>query len=796
MSFQLRKLVMLMQHAFNPDIGDIGHSLRHRANASTYLSWTPSVAGNRKTWTWSGWVKRGKLDSGSNDQIIFSGRDSSNNLTVIGWYQDQLNFSFFSGGVTGAKRSSVVYRDTTTHYHVVVVCDTTNATASERIRLYVDGVRITSFSSSVDPSLNYDAPAFNTTNPHGIGFVSTWPTGAYLDGYQSRLCFIDGQALDPSSFGYMNTQINRWVTKSQSQIKAVVDAGGANSFMLDFDNGTSLTTLGYDKSAKGNNWTLNNFSLTGTTYDWMDDKPGDNCATFNPLTPARANTYDGNLRVSGGDRYSITTLGMPSGVWWATFKVNAVGGNTGIGIATAPDVGGSPPGNNAWSMGYNFNAVKYGPSGASASYGTTYTSGDTIGVRLDATNNTVEFFKQTGSTGLFVSQGVVPTGLAGTYYFAVEGRTSSGTNDIAANFGQQPLSDATWLNGAKSLRQANLPTPKVLNPRKHFDIRTRAGTGASYSVTDLLFAPDFYWGKSRTNAYDHKIVDRVRGANKPLVSNSTSAELTETQGLMSFDASGYTLGTSSDSTINNAGGGQTYVDWLLKAGGAPVANNAGSITSQVSANTEAGFSIVAYRGTGANATVGHGLPVAPRMIVVKSKSSGSLYVYTKDVGAGYYLVLNQTSAATSSSTVWNNTVPTSAVFSLGASASNVSGEDFIAYCFADNRDLPGGIFRIWADQGNASSDGTYSDTGGKVRWHLRKCSTNTYGWTVYDTARSPTNPAITQLYPHSNAAESSDASYAIDYTSQGVKQRSSSVVTNGTETYINLAIVDICGKYS
>lgn len=256
------------------DTGDIPASLRFRSAASAYLSRTPASAGNRRTWTWSGWVRLGALSA---NQIIFNQGGVSSNYTLARLNSsNQLDFqSYGAASYNFQKVSSVVFRDPTAWYHVVFVLDATNTQA----RIYVNGNEV-SYSTNTNPA-NADQP-FNQAAPHYIG-AGTTPT-QYFDGYISRICFVDGQALTPSSFGYLNTEINEWVTKSQSAVKAVVDAGGTNSFMLDFDNATSLTTLGYDKSSKGNNWTLNNFSLTaGTSYDWMLDVPGNSYATLNPL---------------------------------------------------------------------------------------------------------------------------------------------------------------------------------------------------------------------------------------------------------------------------------------------------------------------------------------------------------------------------------------------------------------------------------------------------------------------------------------------------------------------------------
>ena len=303
------------------DVGDIGHSLQFRASA--YLSRTPGSAGNRKTFTWSGWVKRGKLGA---PQSLLDGYQ----YTIAGDYlrfnpSDNLEFQYQPGawGTSAAVATSSVFRDPSAHLHILLLVDTTQATSSSRVRIFVNNVEQTT--SGTYPALNFDLLAINTTKQHLIG--ATGSSGGpvnFFDGYISRVAFVDDQALTPSSFGYLNTDINEWVTKSQAAVKAVVDAGGTNSFMLDFDNGSSLTTLGYDKSSKGNNWTLNNFSLTaGATYDWMLDVPGNSYATLNPLYTGKSTLSNGNLTASGSTDLPTISPDSSYGITWY-FEIGGV----------------------------------------------------------------------------------------------------------------------------------------------------------------------------------------------------------------------------------------------------------------------------------------------------------------------------------------------------------------------------------------------------------------------------------------------------------------------------------------
>jgi hypothetical protein len=250
-----------------------------------------------------------------------------------------------------------------------------------------------------------------------------------------------------------------------------------------------------------------------------------------------------------------------------------------------------------------------------------------------------------------------------------------------------------------------------------------------------------------------------------LISNTTTAETTDTQGLTAFGSSGFTVGTNTD--YNNLAA--TYVAWNWKAGGTAVSNTNGSITSSVSANTTSGCSVVGYTGTGANATVGHGLGVAPSMIIVKTRSvaANDWRVYHASLGATKYINLNEALAAAVYALNWNNTEPTSSVFTIGTnSAVNTSAGTYVAYCFAAIK----GFSAFGSYTGNGSADGPFVYTGFRPRWVMVK-RTDTSGnpWCIQDIARNPTNQMGINLYPNSNPAEINES--PLDCLSNGFKVR-------------------------
>jgi hypothetical protein len=291
------------------------------------------------------------------------------------------------------------------------------------------------------------------------------------------------------------------------------------------------------------------------------------------------------------------------------------------------------------------------------------------------------------------------------------------------------------------------------------------------------------WIKSRSAATDHKWTDSVRGTTKALVSNSSAAETTDSTGLTAFGSSGFTVGANT--TYNNSGA--TYVGWQWKASGSTVSNTAGSITSTVSANTTAGFSVVTYTGTIANATVGHGLGVAPSMIIARNRSNIVNWVvyHSSLTSASYYLTLDETNAQTSNTIFWQGVAPTSTVFSLGANSSSNGSSSNIAYCFAPIS----GYSAFGSYTGNASTDGPFVYCGFRPRWLMVKGSSFVCNWFILNTDQKTYNVSNTRLVAEGAYAEDTDPGYYIDFLSNGFKLRSSSNI-NTSNTYIYAAFAE------
>jgi hypothetical protein len=307
------------------------------------------------------------------------------------------------------------------------------------------------------------------------------------------------------------------------------------------------------------------------------------------------------------------------------------------------------------------------------------------------------------------------------------------------------------------------------------------------------------WIKSRSNATDHALYDSVRGAQQDLVSNSTAVETTQSTGLTAFNEDGFGLSTLTK--LNSAG--NTYVAWQWKAGDSVVTNTAGTITSQVDVNTTSGLSIVTYTGTGANATVGHGLGVAPSMVIVKSRAgTGNWQVRHTSTAAANSIQLNsQASRDSSAPTVWNSTAPTSSVFSIGTSTDvNAAGTAYVSYCFAEIA----GYSKFGSYTGNGSADGPFIHCNFRPKWILVKTTNlniaGSWGdWRIWDTVRNTANVSDDGIIDANDSLAEfvNFSNLSVDILSNGFKLRAAYSDTNNSgTTYIYAAFAEVPSKYA
>ena len=772
---------MLNLVANGPSGYTLSNSLRFRASASAYLNRTPGSTGNQKTWTWSGWVKRGALSGGTQYGRIMSTQGSFG--VGVNFMTDDTLRLYFGGSST--LQTTQVFRDPSAWYHIVVALDTTQATAANRVKLYVNGTQVTAFSSATYPNQNDTFGWNNSSIVHQIGASTGDGATAYLDGYQTEINAIDGQALTPSSFGSTNSTTGVW------QPAKYTGTYGTNGFYLNFNSialtSGSNTGLGKDSSGNGNYWNTNNISVTaGATYDAMTDVPTltsatvGNYATLNPLavsastgTCSNGNLTSTGINVGGGNSFGTIALPTSGKFYWEVTPTN-LGGNSMIGVSTVSSTSSYFWQNTDGSIAYYSLTGNSYVNNSSTAYGATYTTNDIIGVAIDLDAGSVTYYKNNTSQGAITFN-------ASALFPAVADASGSGASTFQVNFGQRPFS-YTPPTGFVALNTYNLPTPTILQGNKYMDATLYTGNLTGQSITNAAsFKPDLVWIKSRSAATDNKLTDSVRGATIALVSNSTAAETTDLTGMTAFNTNGFTLGAST--TYNNTGA--TYVGWQWQAGqGSTSSNTSGSITSTVSVNATAGFSVVKWTGNGTvGATVGHGLGVAPAMIIVKDRSlARSWPCYHKSIGNTGGIDLNSTGAAsTGYSQYWNNTSPTSSVFSV-STFTNENASNYVTYFWAEIA----GYSKAFSYTGNGSTDGSFVYTGFLPRFVLIKRTDTTGDWYMWDTARNTYDVITNTLLVNSSAAETSATS--IDALSNGFKLRNTTAGFNASGgTYIGMA---------
>ena len=891
---------------------EVERSLRLNDGDSAYLSRTPSSTSNRKTWTFSAWVKRSNITTGA-FQTLFSANNSSN-YGLYGTYiwfttTDTLAISINSG--IYYLQTNAVFRDVSAWYHLVVNIDTTQATSSNRMKIYVNGVQETSFATTTYPTQNLDS-SVNLNQQHTIGGRRYTSIDNYFDGYMAEVNFIDGFQYDSSYFGKTNAVTGQWIPKKYT------GSYGTNGFYLNFldNSGTTATTLGKDSSGNGNNFTPNNLSVTaGVTNDSFEDTPTNNFATMNPLNRGIDNPTcsNGNLYWGGSTDHAIAaTFAIPSSGKWYWEYTKTSGTYLMSGIIGNPESNSLSNYLGAQTTAYTVyaaNGYKYN-SGSGQTYMATPPTSTTIMIAFDADTRKL-YFGADGNWGNGSGNTNQTFGNAAVAYIVTDGITyypagSFNSGSAFANFGQRAFSYKP--TGYKALCSANLPNPTIKLPNKHFDIKLINGTGSQQTITGYNFSPSWVWGKQRSATNSHEIYDVVRGVKQIIYSDLTDSEGTNNNGISAFTSDGFTIagntslnqsgntavawawnagdtdgktytvkvvsdsgnkyrfdnfGTSavtldlaeggtyifdqSDSsnaghplrfsTTSNGthGGGTEYTIGVTTAGtpgssgaytqivvaaSAPTlyyycsvhsgmggqantnstlgsSNFDGAIQSTVKANLSAGFSIVSFTGNATSGvTVGHGLGVAPKVLIVKERgNTNDWVVYHKDLGTSsgntnvqFLNLTNDIGAGFAGG--FNNTDPSSSVFTLGNSTeTNRSSGNFITYCLSE----VAGYSKFGKYTGNGSTNGVYVYLGFRPAWVLVKRTDSAENWVLKDSARNTFNSVFSNLNTNTANAEfgSSADVNSFDFVSNGFKIRGSNSAVNASSgTYIYLAFAE------
>jgi hypothetical protein len=795
---------------------EIGQSLVFDRGDGAYLVRAAAdiTDGNHTTFTYSTWFKR--VQTGSND-IVFNVRASNGAgvtfmVYIPGTEQALYVFQKDSGGNTlWYLETNRKLRDVGAWYHIVVAVDTTQSTASDRVKIYINGTQETSFTgSSSYPDEDLVTPV-NDGVDHQIGYNAA----ASLDGYMAETYLIDGTAQAASAFGETDSETNAWIPKKYG------GAYGTNGFYLKYVSGA----IGTDSSGEGNNYTANNLA----NADVMLDTPTNNFATLNPL--GSSTTHDitqGNLQAKGSDANNhhklISTIAPTSGKWYCEYYVIQVQRNsTNIGASTRPEGavvdssnqnGISLNDETTWRLNYHtddqYTAI-YRSSNKEVGNLDDAADGDICSIAIDADNSKVYFRRNNTIVGS--SDGYTINTLEGgdRYFFAFYPRQKSSYRGYGiVNFGQnssfagykssQGNTDDNGVgdfyysppSGYKALCTKNLPDPTIKKPTEHFDTVTYTGNDSNRNITSFNFQPDFLWLKSRETAYYHRAIDAVRGSTRSLYVNTNDSELVDDYGTVGgFLSNGFSLRAGAGSNATHAGtnaDGDDMVAWAWKANGSGSANTDGATnTTATSANTTAGFSIINVVGTGSSTTYGHGLGVVPKVYIVKLTSgTGDWYLQTSALDGGWdYLQLNTTAASNSMSA----TAPTSSVITGNITSSATA----VYYAFAEVE----GFSKFGSYTGNASTDGPYVYTGFRPAFILFKDVNTTESWNLFDNKRNPYNLGQNFMWADLASGDYVSGSNGIDLLSNGFKIRANNGVVNGsTNTWLYMAFAEAPFKYA
>ena len=651
---------------------------------------------------------------------------------------------------------------------------------------------------------------YNSAVTHTLGSYNG--NANHYNGYMAETVFIDGLALEPTSFGEYDETGLYWTPKSSDDIKDLTF--GNNGFYL--DNTTNAQT---DASGEGNNFTNNNTVVTSK------NTPTNTAATWNPLL-GRGSQYNSTL--SNGNRTAAVTSGGSVGMAHSTLAFDASDNfyaecviDTAASSAVYSQIGICPADNGNAYYGSGDVYIYRGTGakivlGSASTYGASFTTSDVIGIHVSG--GTITMYKQTGGTGSFASQGSLATGVTGMWRFIMS--AANGTGFVVTG----RFIENEWGNGSPpastlALNTTNLAaatTRTQSDPYEHFANITRTGTGAIATVDISAqtpngsdFNPGLVWSKNRVDAVNHRMFSSLLAqpyySLRPDVTNAVST--TQTDSLTAFGTGDYTLGADTAGPVVNANT-KNYIDWVFKLGGAASTNEDGTITSSVSVNTTLGMSVGTFSGgsvAAAGTSVGHGLGVSPSMVIVKNTSGAynwGVYHEGSWISAANpgVLYLDGTAARAGDTNVFGTSGAIGAsTFTVGDwRGANHASDNYMFIAFA-----PSEYISIGSYEGNGSAtDGTFVPTLNSLGvplqpiWTMTKNIDTTSDWAIFDAARDPYNVVGEILFASDSGAEI--ASSKMDYVNGGIKMRSNSPYTNSAQTLIHLTIgtpiIDVDGR--
>ena len=866
---------------------EITDSLRLRSSATAYLSRTPASAGNQKTHTFSAWFKRGNVSS---SQFLFTAIQSNAANYWQLWIHstNQIYLStlpLVSGGTCFI--TTGLFRDPSAWYHIVLQFDTTNATAADRVKLYINGERVTAFATNNISSISLNADGYlNSAVEHNIGNRQPYTNNPY-DGYITEVNFIDGQALAPTDFGKFDDN-GTW------KAKRYTGTYGTNGFYLPMKP-TTQAELQNTVIFEGNDAVL---SVDGVGFSpdfvWLKDRDtaGYGHQLFDTVrgqakyvssngtgaegTSRGVTSFDANGFTLGSSGF-VNRNSMVAWAWDAGDNQSSTGHSSvlysGSGAAQSIKGFGFSPDlilfkDRSTSSPLLIDSVRGAhqelqpnSTGAETSNsGTRIASIDADGFSLANTsvtslnasgNNYVAWGWDAGdgdpvsNTDGSITSTVKANDATGVSIVSWEGSSATATvghglstapkviiaknrdastewpvyhDSVNSGGGSYLRLNGTYANTSSSIIWTGSPTSSVINVGSYSYVNSNSmiaycfsevsgvskfgsytGTGSSgKAITGLGFRPGFLMIKETSSTGNWAIVDGTRSPFGEVTGDYLYANLSQAEGggsaPLQFDSDGFTI-NSGDSDTNSSG--QTYVYMAFKGSYSdhvsPL-NDDGSIDSRVKANTSKGFSIVSYEGTGgATDTIGHGLSSTPEMVIVKDRDASNFWaVYHVGVDAtapeDYLMRLNTTDARLNGSVYWNDTAPTSSVFTVGTSSALNDTNDYIAYCFHSVT----GYSKFASYTGNGSTTGPTITTGFRPGFVMVKSSTNSgTDWLILDGTRSPNNTRNKVLFPNLANAEAGTGYGDMDVTDTGfqIKTNGASSNANG-QTYIYMAFAE------
>ena len=737
--------------------------------------------------------------SGSNQNGLFFSYDSA---TI------EMDLYFYCNGNRASPKMS--FRDVG-WYHILASFDL-GQSGTAKGKLFINGIEITDYQS--DARGSWSTSFTNTTVQEVGGFAG----GSSFPGYIAQPVMLDGQSIQDSDVAITDfvdaftfgTNGSQFVPKADADIGTLATSAEGNSFCLDFTDstGTNAANLGLDISDNDNDLTPENMAAGNQSTN----TPSKVYAIMDVLKQSGGDSStiafsNGNLTVtgSGGDDGGIFST-LPLATTGTTeFQATFNNGDGVVGICCYDNLiasassasnnvinGSSSPYNAAYGYKEDGNKIVILSSGATtSSQGDALTTNSVVTVRYNADDNEITFLKDN------VAQGSAVSTVANLTYYAFIARESNYNITMHFEEGKFPNTIGT---GNKTLSSSKLGTP-ANQGIDFFNVVGYTGNGSTNNITGTGFQPDLVAIKSKTSASpdDWGVYDAIRGTTKQLSFNlpantGDADEQTESTGLTAFGSDGFSVGALAEINTNTA----TFAayQWLGQNGTTSIGASGSRIASTVSVSTAGNFSIVSWSGSGSNATVGHGLSVAPSLVFYKNRSTTDNWVvYCNHLSSDdHFLLIDDVAESNSSgSTMFNSTAPNTSVLSVGSNnATNKSGDNMIAYCFASIA----GVCKVGVYEGNSNANGPYVALGFTPATIIWKNIDSTAQWPIVDNNTNSTNsgnPFVNWMLVDSNGTQGGSGSFDVDYLADGFKPRLNSS-GNNQSTVIYLAMADIGGN--